>query len=889
MGPVSGLTQVVCPHGTHADLMRSAYFSGNALTPYCIWGLLSWTALAPIPLRAQPADAGSMLFIPAGQLWLGEYEGRGIDPVWQVDVHAFYIDKYEVSNAEYQAFVQATDRPTFANAGPWFSDPAQPAVGTWFDGRDYCQWMGKRLPTEAEWERAAEGDDGRRYPWADNTKVDATNWRDGSFGDGAQDGYVFTAPIDSFPQGVSPFGVYNMAGNVWEWVADWYDKEYFEAEPQHLLGPDTGAVRVMRGGAWDTSVNFTRTSRRGQLTPDYWYADVGFRCAADAPPADNPVDGVVPQTRPIPQFTGGFEAVAHQLVQHDRIANFLDGPIYEVGPGVAMADYDQDGDLDLFTTSTTRVNLYSNDSQPGTIALSEVTQATGIQLEGEQFTGAVFADYDNDGAQDLYVGNFFAANHLLRQGLDGRFEETTEAAGIGDQGSTAGMAFADYDNDGDLDLMVANYFKRFLRPESIDNSFFRNDGDGTFTEYADQAGIQRAGHSFQPLFFDYDQDGAIDLYLVNDFGANELYHNRGDGTYEDVSAASGSAERGSGMGGALGDYDGDGDLDIYITNFGVNALLRYDDDGTFTDVAATSRTNDVYVGWGTDFIDYDNDGDLDLYAVNGGMEWNSQLGRYAYAPDIFYLNQGHGVFADITQGLGVGDTWGGRGLAVGDLDRDGFQDMVVINIDQAPQIYRNRGDGGHWLKVRPKGTSSNLDGVGAQVRISAGGRTQYQEVLCGNSYLSQSSMELDFGLGTATQIDWLEVRWPASGKVDRLHDIGVDQIVEIVEGNHPPATAVEESQDGPAAFALEQNTPNPFNAETRIAFQVERAAPVRLDLFNTAGQKIRTLVRQQVPAGYHQTIWDGLDNQARPMPSGVYFYRLETGNQRLTRSLVLLK
>jgi len=844
---------------------------------------------------SEPEDAGIMIHIPEGELWLGEFEGLGIEPVWRVCVDEFYIDKYEVSNAEFDVFVRATDRAARADAGPWFSDPAQPAVGTWHDADDYCRWAGKRLPTEVEWERAAEGNDGRRFPWGDNIRPGVYNWYDGVRGNGSEDNFVFTAPVDSYPEGVSPFGVYNMAGNVWEWVQDWFEEDYFDVEPQHFRGPDSGEEKVMRGGAWDTSNNFTRTSRRGRLNHQYWFADVGFRCAADTPPARDPTPASPPASVSAPVGIAPFEALSG-IGRHTPMTNFFGGPNYEVGPGAALGDYDADGDLDLFVTDTATNSLYRNDSTPGAISLQDVAASAGVVEIGEQWTGAAFADYDNDGDMDLYVGNFLGPNLLYRSQGDAAFAETAEPAGVSNPfGTTAGMAWGDYDNDGDLDLVVANYFLMFFDPQTVTNVLYENWGDGIFSDVTEAAGVTSQGRSFQPLFFDYDLNGTLDLYVVNDFGPNELYRNRGDRTFADVSASSGSDEAGSGMGGALGDYDGDGDLDIYITNFGVNGLLRNDRGDTFVDIAEETRTNDVFVGWGTAFFDYDNDADLDLYVVNGGMDWNFQLGRYSYAPNIFYLNDGDGSFVDVTDELEVGDTFGGRGLAVGDLDGDGFQDMVILNIDSDPVIYRNSGNDNHWLKVRPVGTVSNRDGFGAQVRITVRGRSQYQEVLSGNSYLSQNSRELDFGLGSATRVDVVDVFWPASGTVDRLLDVDADQIVTIVEGAHRAPTAVEEMGEGtPADFALEQNYPNPFNSGTAISFRVagfpgDDETPVVLEIYNTIGQRVRTLVDERLPPGSHRRIWDGRDDEGQAVPSAIYSCKLQTPGREASRQLVLVR
>ena len=841
--------------------------------------------LSQINANELPEDAGVMIYIPAGKLWFGEYEGLGIEPVWEIDVHSFYIDKYEVSNAEYRAFIQSSKRPTHADAGEWFNNPSQPAVGTWEDARDYCEWAGKRLPTEVEWERAAEGNDGRRFPWGDRIDFTAMNWGDGSQGDGTKDGYVFTAPIDAYPHGVSPFGAYNMAGNVWEWVNDWYQKDYLDQEPLHLLGASSGTERVIRGGAWDTSTNFTRTSRQGRLTPAYWYADIGFRCAADVPPDALPPRLSEPYAAPqLPKLHGPFEPFNDLLDPHRPMQNFLNGPNYEVGPGVALSDYDDDGDLDIFTTNTLLNTLYANRSEAGKIKL-ELTNA-GINDTSDQWTGAAFADYDNDGIVDLYVGNFFGANALYRGVGGGQFKKI-QAEADNAIGTTAGVAFGDPDNDGDLDLMVANYFLRIGEPLSVHNVFYENVG-GRFFDRSNEVGVATEGRSFQPLFFDFDHDGWSDLYVVNDFGPNELYHNRGHLNFTDIGEASSSADPGSGMGGALGDYDNDGDLDIYVTNFGVNTLFSNNRDGTFAEVAEPAGVNDVYVGWGTEFFDYDNDGDQDLYVVNGGLDWNVQLGRYSYAPNIFYVNDDDRGFIDGTNQLEVGNSFGGRGLAVGDLDGDGYQDMVVLNIDSKPVVYRNKGGDNNWLKIKPRGTISNRDGIGATARVVAGGFEQYQEVICGSSYLSQSSTELDFGLGSAETVDLVEVRWPASGAVQRWTNLDANQVLVALET--AGTTIVNQGNTTVGAHKLAQNYPNPFNTETRIEFAVpEYTSSATLTVYNIAGQVLRQLLNDTTLTGLHSVIWDGRDNAGRDLASGVYFYRLSTDHKATIKSMVLLR
>ena len=561
-----------------------------------------------------------------------------------------------------------------------------------------------------------------------------------------------------------------------------------------------------------------------------------------------------------------------------------------------MGDYDDDGDLDLFVTDTDRSSLYRNDSRPGELALEDVTVPAGLARAGYQWTGAAFADVDNDGLQDLFVGNFFSANILYRNQGDGTFDEVTAEAGVGNEvGTTAGLAFGDADNDGDLDLIVANYYLRFSEPASVLNVLYRNDGDGRFTDVSAGEGIRTQGRSFQPSFLDYDEDGDADIYIVNDFGPNELHRNDGNGHFTDVSVVSGSDDDGSGMGCAVADYDGDGDLDIYVANFGNNSLLRNEGDGSFANVAGPARVNNVFITWGTEFFDFDNDGDLDLFNANGGMEWNYHMRSYAYAPNALYSNDGSGTYHDVTVQLGTADTHGARGLAVGDLDGDGFPDVLLLNIDHPSLLYLNRGNGNHWLKVRPVGTRSNRDGIGAKVRIVVDGRSQYQEVRCGNSFLSQSSREADFGVGDATLVDMVEIRWPASGIVDRLRDVAVDRVLTVTEGSAATAVAPV-APVMPVATALAQNYPNPFNGQTRIRFHIgpgagagAGSAPVRLDLYNAAGQRIRRLVDRRLPPGQHQVDWDGRDRTGRSVPSGVYFMRLRYAGTTQTRPLAVLQ
>jgi enediyne biosynthesis protein E4 len=503
--------------------------------------------------------------------------------------------------------------------------------------------------------------------------------------------------------------------------------------------------------------------------------------------------------------------------------------IETTGTGVAIFDYDNDGWPDIFIVNGTTLNpgpgeqpsnhLYHN-NHDGTF--TDVTKQAGLEHTGWG-QGVCVGDYDNDGYEDLYV-TYYGKNVLYHNNGDGTFTDVSEKAGVAGTGRDwgTGCAFVDYDRDGKLDLFVANYVDFDLKtaPKPGDrascmwkgvpvmcgprglpwskNILYHNNGDGTFTDVTKKAKIdQTYGHyAFSVSTLDYDNDGWPDIYVACDSTPSILYHNNHDGTFTDVAAIAGAAfnedgKEQAGMGSTIGDYNGDGRLDIFKTNFSddTSTLYRNNGDGTFDDVtfAAGLGLHTQYLGWGTMFMDVDNDGWPDLLLVNGHVypEVSKQhLGSDYEEPRILYHNDGNGKFTDISAMAGPGITTraSSRGMAIGDLWNDGQLSAVVSNMNAMPSLLVNRvRTKNHWVAIKTVGTKSNRDGIGARIRVHAGTRTWVDEVRSGSSYISNSDMRVHFGLGAASRIEWIEIRWP-SGLLERFENLAVDKIYTLREG-----------------------------------------------------------------------------------------------------------
>lgn len=492
-----------------------------------------------------------------------------------------------------------------------------------------------------------------------------------------------------------------------------------------------------------------------------------------------------------------------------------------MGAGAAFLDYDNDGDLDLyilngaplpgFVSDTPPTNiLYQNDGDGG---FTDVTAEAGIGDTGYGM-GCVAADYDNDGNQDLYVTNF-GENVLYRNNGDGTFTDVTQAAGVGcGEKWSSSCAFLDYDHDGHLDLYVVNYLdysiaqdghwrdwrnqRGYGNPqvyEGISDTLYRNSGNGTFTDATQHAGVHNnSGKGLGVACGDYNNDGRIDIYVANDTTPNFLYRNRGDGRFVDIAPLVGVAynENGvaeAGMGVDFGDYNGSGFLDIFITNFSyeTNTLHEKHPDGTFTDVtdiAHLGESSFLKLAFGTKFFDADNDGDLDLFVANGHLHpTDSDTLEYAQTNQLFQ-NTGNSFFLDISPQSG--DYFSmkqvSRGAAFGDYDNDGDTDIFVVNLNQEGVLLRNEdGNRNHWLMIKTIGTKSNRDGIGTRVTVVTESGSQMREIQTGSSYLSGHDLRLIFGLGAETMVEAVKITWP-SGLEQMLVDVEANQLLVITEG-----------------------------------------------------------------------------------------------------------
>jgi hypothetical protein len=512
----------------------------------------------------------------------------------------------------------------------------------------------------------------------------------------------------------------------------------------------------------------------------------------------------------------------------------------EMGCGVALIDYDNDGWLDIFLVNGSTFDarkptsyLFHN-NRDGTF--TDVSRNAGLTHIGWG-QGCCVGDFDNDGFDDLFV-SYWGRNVLYRNNGNGTFTDVTAKAGIGGSENRwgAGCCFLDYDRDGNLDLFVANYVafnpatapaaghSQYCRYNQIPvpcgpqgfsggtNLLYRNRGDWTFEDVSEKSGITNPHGSAAATYIrdgwrptgsygmgaaaaDFDNDGWPDIYVACDTAPSLLYHNNHDGTFRESAVPAGCAfdENGvalSGMGAAIGDYDGDGRLDILRTNFTDQVTTLYHNDGDgFHDASlqAGLGINTKYVGFGVGFLDFDNDGWKDIFVANGHVY--SQLAKRKLhityrQPRLLYRNLGNGRFEDVSARSGTAITSPnlGRGCAFGDLDNDGYIDIVVNNLDGPPSVLHNDGKNrNNWLIVKCVGTRSNRSAIGARVRVVADGHAQISEVMSGSGYYSQNDLRQHFGLGNARRVDMVEVRWP-SGVNQTLRDVEPNRVLVVKEG-----------------------------------------------------------------------------------------------------------
>lgn len=499
-----------------------------------------------------------------------------------------------------------------------------------------------------------------------------------------------------------------------------------------------------------------------------------------------------------------------------------------MGSGVALFDYDNDGRLDIFAVNGTSL---ADPTPKGTIpqkdgpsswnrlyhqrldgTFEDVTEKAGLQGVGYGM-GVAVGDYDNDGYEDLYV-TAYGGNKLYHNNRDGTFSDVTKQAGVGGSGWSTSASWVDLDNDGKLDLVVLRYLewdfddiycgehteggRAYCHPDTfqaVEPLVFHNDGDGHFTEVAHKIGVSKPGKGLGIAIADYDRDGHIDFFVANDSMVEFLYHNKGNGTFEETGLAAQVAvddngQTYAGMGADFADYDNDGYPDLVVDNLANQkyALYKNNRDGSFTYASQTvglARISQLHSGWGLRFFDYDNDGWKDLVIAQGHdldtIEKTFPQLRYR-EPMLLVHNTGH-QFENVSSRAGppFQEPWVGRGLATGDIDNDGRLDVVVTTNGGPLHLLHNEiVSRNHWLILTLVGHKSNRDAIGAVVKVTTGKGSQYDTVTTSSSYLSSSDKRLHFGLGARAFANSIEILWP-SGERQSLSDIKADQILKIDE------------------------------------------------------------------------------------------------------------
>ena len=499
--------------------------------------------------------------------------------------------------------------------------------------------------------------------------------------------------------------------------------------------------------------------------------------------------------------------------------------------GVGFIDCDNDGKLDIVTVTGSTVEHYRQGGdlmvtlyhQDADLKFTDITKSAGLLRKGWGM-GVAVADFDNDGWQDLYVTGY-GGNVLYRNLGNCKFEDVTEKAGLRAGGFSAGAAWADYDRDGYVDIFVPRYVhvdmnalpethsdgaactnqgaRVYCGPAGLpgDSDFlFHNRGDGTFEDVSKKAGVDNSNHYFgmQAVWADFANDGWPDLYVANDVNPNYLFHNKHDGTFEDLGLLTGTAVNSDGrmqgsMGADVGDFDHDGLMDILVTNFTQEGIDLYWNRGEqgFDQISGSAGMLDLtrpYVGWGAAFFDMDNDGWLDVLVANGHVypQVDRVKGAVPYRePLLLFRNRRNRIFENVTESskLNAGGVHPRRGAAFGDVNNDGKVDVLIANLGEPPTLLINRTQSGnHAALFKLVGTKSNKAAVGARVTVTAGGLTQFMEVRGGSSYLSQSDLRLHFGLGSSIVMEKVEVAWP-SGAKETLDHLPADFIYMVVEGS----------------------------------------------------------------------------------------------------------
>ena len=542
---------------------------------------------------------------------------------------------------------------------------------------------------------------------------------------------------------------------------------------------------------------------------------------------------------------------------------------------MCWADFNNDGFQDLFVTNNNSANqnnmMYFND---GTGGFTKVTDGPVVNDGGSSY-GCTAADIDNDGDIDLFVSNYNENNFLYLNNGDGTFTKVTSGSIVTDGGKSVGCAFGDYDNDGFVDLYVAN------RDQA--NFLYHNNGNATFTKITTGEIVTDVANSGGCCWGDYDDDGYIDLFVAN--ATNDcLYKNNGDGTFTKITNDPVVNESDYSTGGSWGDYDNDGDIDLFVTGGLVgsnyNRLFNNNGDGTFTKITNDPIVNPLFWAGGSAWGDYDNDADLDMFV--GGYDGINRL----------YTNNDNGTFTAVDTGIVVTDGNYKKGCGWCDYDKDGDIDLFVARNNYFGGnncFYKNLGDGNNWINIRCLGVTSNKCGVGAKIFVKANIngllKTQLQVVTTqsGGNQSGMNNLNPTFGLGDAVVIDSIKVIWPG-GTTDYIGQTDVNQFIIIKEGVGIVTNADDNNLPVVTGYSLSNNYPNPFNPSTVINYSLPAESHVSIKVYDITGKEISALVNEMQQAGEHSITFNGSN-----LASGIYLLRMSAGNFSSTIKMSLLK
>lgn len=582
--------------------------------------------------------------------------------------------------------------------------------------------------------------------------------------------------------------------------------------------------------------------------------------------------------------------------------------MWEMGGGAAIFDYNKDSLLDIYYLGgTARDALYQNN---GDGTFTNVAMAAGLGFTDSVITlGITTGDIDNDGYREVFLSTMLGEpNRILKNNGNGTFTDISVSAGItNDSLFTLGSSFGDYNKDGYLDIYVSNYVQR---PRTLfdslgnfasfahtcsPNTLFLNNGDETFTDVTNTTQTADTGCALATAFTDYNSDGNLDIWVINDFGAwispNTVYHNTGT-AFNNVGNAANIDIGIYGMGIAIGDYDQDLDLDYYITNIGRNVLHKNNGNGTFTDTTNAAGVSDQWLiqdslhatGWGTGFMDIDNDSYVDLFVANGYMPAVPELKTSLLDPDKLYRNNGDGTFSDISNTIAPDSNHISRGFAFGDVDNDGDIDLVpipgllTVSVDthKVPLYQNNLNNTNNWLQVSLEGVISNRDAYGAQIKIYINGQSWIHEIDGGSSHASQHSTIAHFGLGSATIVDSLVIHWP-NGLIETVSNIAPNQRLYLTEG-----TITNTSNNIHQTLGQLIAAPNPANQQLLLRYNLHQQQTAQLSIWNALGQEI-----WQLKDATNQFINQNIAINTSNFANGIYFIHLTANGKTQTQKIVI--